>query len=157
MGNTITGTYNKDQPFLDHCVEYHSQNGLDYPWLEQQYGKLVKAEFSERGVDRWIDYKQLHETVPGGIMHTWWVEHCNTVNHDMNNLAYNHIQAFVAPDRFAIMRFTFANGAVYQSDINYQEFIHMYQLEQDYARNLYREAYRKKYGSYPSPSSPIFN
>ena len=113
-----------------------SQGGLDYPWLVPSYGRLVRAEFSE-GDMGWIDYSQLHSSTPGGPIHNWWTEHCRAVSHDVNNLAENHIAIFITPEtRSIIMRFTFENGTVYQSDVDLDAFKLFFHLEEEYARAL---------------------
>lgn len=127
------------QPLKKNCVFYHMKNGLDYPWLVKDYGVLVKAEFSEGG-QGWVDYESLHQDVAGGPIHNWWVEHCRAVSHDVAHLAAQHIATFVDPrTRSIVMRFTFANGDVYQSDINGDHFARFFQLEQDYAMALFSQ------------------
>lgn len=123
----------------EHCILYHSlesQGGLDYPWLAPSYGRLVRAEFNEGNMG-WIDYSQLHRSSPGGPIHNWWLEHCRAVSHDVNNLAENHIAIFVTPEtRSIIMRFTFENGTVYQSDKDTEVFELFFRLEEQYAKAL---------------------
>lgn len=131
------------QPLKQNCVYYHARRGLDYPWLVPQYGVLVKAEFNENG-QGWVDYESLHQDIAGGPIHNWWVEHCRAVSHDVKDLAAQHVALFVDPrTRQVIMRFTFANGDVYQSDTHGGYFAHFYQLEQDYAVALMQEQMKK--------------
>ena len=128
-----------NQPMQAYCPAYHGMDQLDYPWLTPVYGKLVKAEFNENN-QGWIDYEQMHATTPGGPMHNWWVEHCQAISHDVNNLATSHIATFVTPaTRTIVMRFTFDNGNVYRSDVDTQLFTRFYQLEEDYAKALYAQ------------------
>lgn len=133
--NCGAGGCNSTQPLAAHCVTYHSRSGLDYPWLHSIYGRIVLAEFNEGGP--WIDYEQAHQSRPGTPLHNWWVEHCQAVDHDADGLAARHIATFVNPQtRSVLMRFTFENGRVYQSDVDMEVFTHFYQLEEEYARAL---------------------
>ena len=146
MGNTVEKPVQHpvEQPLKKYCVDFHSRRGLDYPWLTQKYGVLIKAEFKE-GDGEWTDYERLHQSQPNGKFHSWWVEHCQSVSHDVNDLAAKHVAFFVTPEtRIAVMRFTFANGRVYRSDMDNDDFIDMYILEEIYARRIYEEAIRSQ-------------
>jgi hypothetical protein len=115
-------------------VEYtHSLFGLNYPWLDEEFGPLVKTEFLE-GQSGWVDYEQLHRTKSDPTLHTWWIEHCRAVSHEPSKLYATHMKAFVNEGRFAVLRFTFANGAVYRSDYNQDAFDRFYRLEENYHR-----------------------
>jgi hypothetical protein len=127
------------QPMQTSCPYFHSsqsQGGENYAWLTPYFGNLVKAEFNENN-QGWIDYSQLHASSPGSAAHNWWIEHCQAINHNTNNLAADHIATFVTPaTRTIVMRFTFDDGHVYRSDIDTAVFTYFFQLEQQYAQKL---------------------
>jgi len=138
--STTKGCQNMNDPHGKECqfgyapVEYtHSLFGLNYPWLNEEFGPLVKTEFLE-GQSGWVDYEQLHRTKSDPTLHTWWIEHCRAVSHEPSKLYASHMKAFVNEGRFAVLRFTFANGAVYRSDYNQDAFATFYRLEEDYHR-----------------------
>lgn len=105
------------------CVEAHSINGLNYEWLNEKYGKVLKVSYEEPvGSGRWKEYDD-----------SVWDIHCSVISHDPKNLAQSHISAFINPKtRFARLMFQFdKNGYKYQMEPNTE----MYMLEEKYFRN----------------------
>lgn len=134
---TPSGCQPSMQPLQAKCPYFHSADGFNYMWLAPIYGKVVKAEFNEKN-QGWINYEQLHSSTPGTSLHNWWIEHCQSVSHDINNLYTSHVATFVTPEtRTIVMRLTFDNGRVYQSDVDTATFMHFFQIEESYAKYLF--------------------
>jgi hypothetical protein len=96
------------------CVESHSEDGLNYPWLRHVHGGLAYVAYEEPpGTGVWRRYTR-----------AVWGAHCRAVSHDPASLVAAHMRAFVDPQtRFARLMFHFNDGTVMEP---VQEF---YELE----------------------------
>ncbi|AYV78290.1 MAG: hypothetical protein Edafosvirus9_4 [Edafosvirus sp.] len=105
---------------LPKCVNAHSQTGENYVWLNVLgYGNVIKVEFEEPvGSNNWTLYTD-----------KWWETHCKVVDHSPEKLVESHVNAFIGPNRFARLRYTFQNGKIMEPT---QEF---YELEAKYFKN----------------------
>lgn len=83
------------------CIQSHSEEGFNYPWLQHIHGGLAYIEYEEPpGSGVWRRYTR-----------QTWEAHCRVVSHDPANLAADHIEAFINPaTRFARLRFNFRDG-----------------------------------------------
>ncbi len=94
------------------CSQAHST----YKWLEKDYGVLRNVMFEEPpGSGKWRPYDD----------HIWDI-HCDVVDHNPKNLVQAHYDAFIGPNRFANLKFTFTNGRVMAPTVRF------YELERDY-------------------------
>lgn len=101
------------------CAYAHSASGMNYVWLEPNYGKVLRIEYKEPAeTGPWLDYTD-----------KIWKIHCEVINHG-KNLVEDHMQAFVSPrTRFAKLRFTFnKNGKIYTREPD----IDFYRLEKEF-------------------------
>lgn len=92
---------------ITNCLFAHKKEGLNYVWLEEQYGKVLKIEYKEPpDTGEWLEYTD-----------KIWKIHCKVVDHG-DNLVEEHIKAFVNPKtRFAKLKFTFLkNGNIYSRE-----------------------------------------
>lgn len=96
------------------CVESHSEDGLNYPWLRHIRGGLSHVLYEEpAGSGEWRPYTR-----------EVWGAHCRAVSHDPAALVAAHMRAFVDPQtRFARLAFIFRDGTATEPT---QEF---YELE----------------------------
>lgn len=103
------------------CAHVHSENGLNYPWLNDIHGGLKKIQFMEPpNSDVWKDYTD-----------EIWKIHCKVIDHTPDNLVTAHIDAFVNPKtRFAKLLFIFKDGAQIELDEKYA--LDFYTREADY-------------------------
>jgi hypothetical protein len=105
-------------------LEAHSQNGLNYPWLNDIHGGLLKIQYMEppnSGI--WKDYTD-----------ATWTIHCSVISHEPNNLIADHIRAFVNPQtRFARLKFIFNDHTQIELDEKYA--IDFYQREANYFKS----------------------
>ena len=94
------------------CVYSHSEKGLNYPWLSDIHGGLVKIQYEEPvGAGTWNDYTD----------HIWDI-HCRVVDHSAKGLVADHMRAFVNPDtRFARLMFHFADGTAMEPTQDFYE------------------------------------
>jgi hypothetical protein len=85
------------------CVESHSEDGLNYPWLRHIHGGLAFIAYEEPpGSGVWRRYTR-----------RTWEAHCRAVSHDPATLVASHVAAFVDPrTRFAKLLFYFRDGTV---------------------------------------------
>ena len=120
------------------CSYAHKKNGLNYEWLNEEFGDVLNIEYEEP-----VEQKFLRNGNPiykeGKMLGKWnpytdeiWDIHCkpNVVNHSPEHLVDAHVKAFIDPDtRFARLRFTLKkNGRIYQTEPN----IRFYELERDF-------------------------
>lgn len=116
--------YPKTPDCMKTCVMTHSQNAINYVWLNVLgHGPVKKVEFEEPlNSGKWRLYTD-----------KWWATHCKVVDHDPKNLAHAHIRAFVDPaTRFARKRFTFEDGTITEPTAKYYELEQEYFAERDY-------------------------
>jgi len=101
------------------CVYAHKQSGDNYVWLRQLgHGNVTKIEFEEPvNSGNWKAYTD-----------HWWQVHCASVSHNPNNLVQAHVNAFIGPNRFARLMFTFQDGTQMEPTVDF------YILERDYFR-----------------------
>jgi hypothetical protein len=87
------------------CLTTHSVRGLNYPWLNDIHGGLMKIQYMEPPISgQWVDYTD-----------DVWSTHCSLISHNPDTLVDEHINAFVNPDtRFARLQFIFNDGTVIQ-------------------------------------------
>lgn len=119
-------------------VHTHDQLGLDYPWLEPKFGKLLWVDFEEpAGSGVWKTYNRF-----------FWGRHAALVPHDPDRLVEAHMDMYVRPATRRIrLRFFFerpADGLVYWMHPT-KEF---YELEAAYFR---RHGLCEPHGPCPSP------
>jgi hypothetical protein len=83
------------------CVDSHSQDGLNYPWLSDLHGGLDHVEYEEpAGSGVWNVYTR-----------DIWMTHCKVVSHKPGDLVAAHMRAFVDKGtRFARLMFFFRDG-----------------------------------------------
>jgi hypothetical protein len=107
------------ESFSSFCIQTHSQQGLNYPWLTSLgKGSVVKVLFEEPvGSGKWIEYDD-----------HWWNVHCNVINHS-DDLIESHLNAFVRPSRFARLMFYFQDGSSMEPTKKF------YELENEYFKN----------------------
>jgi len=120
---------------LSCCSYTHSQEGLNYPWLNNVQGGLDHIEFQEPAPERAQEQRKNPNSVPYKpyTIQTWQA-HCKAINHSPSVLIEEHLKAFVYPQtRFAKLRWFFKNGAVVESDlVNVDFFRNVYQKEAAY-------------------------
>jgi hypothetical protein len=94
------------------CVDSHSEDGLNYPWLRGVHGGLAYIEYEEPvGSGNWRRYTR-----------RVWEAHCRVVSHNPATLVAAHVRAFVDPrTRFAVLRFHFRNGVVMEPTAYFYE------------------------------------
>lgn len=117
--STFTETFSSD--CVNDCVKSHSQNAINYVWLNKlNHGKVLKVEFEEpANSNKWTLYDD-----------HWWQVHCDVLDHNPDNLVESHYKAFVHPQtRFARLRFTFQDGSVLEPTKQF------YELEAEYFKN----------------------
>lgn len=113
--------------YLAPCTHAHSHSGLNYVWLEKDYGILQNVKFEEPvNSGKWRDYTD-----------EIWKIHCKVVSHDPKKLVQEHVKAFVDPKtRFARLIFTFKkNGKVYSREPDRR----FYELEKRFFENEFFE------------------
>ena len=103
------------------CVESHSEDGLNYPWLAGIHGGLKFIEYEEpAGSGVWKRYTK-----------KIWRIHCRVISHDPATLAEAHVRAFITPTtRFARLMFHFHDGTSQEPTAEF------YQLEADWTRQF---------------------
>ena len=106
------------------CWHTHSENGLNYPWLNRIHGGLSKIQYMEPpSSGTWRDYTD-----------EIWKIHCRVISHDPENLVKDHLKAFVNPDtRFAKLKFKFNDG--FEAELDEKHGKEYYELEANYFRN----------------------
>jgi hypothetical protein len=107
------------------CTYTHDQNGLNYVWLHEHYGKVRQVKFQEPAdTGKWRVYTK-----------HWWKIHCDVISHDEKDLVKAHVKAFVnKKTRFAKLMFYFQrpDGSRYHREPNK----HFYELERDFFRAI---------------------
>ena len=137
--NTSTST--KKNTCID-CAYAHKENGLNYSWLNEEFGEVLKIEFEEPVEKNNLDFKNRPIFRNGEMIGNWkpytdaiWNIHCqqDVINHTPSKLVEQHLTAFVYPDtRFARLRFTMMkNGKIYQTEPTKR----FYELERDFFSN----------------------
>lgn len=119
----------------------HSKHGWNHPWLHKEFGKVTRAEFCEEET-KWINFDDFHRCKSNEDERSWWVDHCKLVSHHPHHLFDSHMDAYVRKTRFAVMRLTFDNGSVYQSDLHPKDFEKIFLLEQEYHANACKKVTR---------------
>lgn len=67
------------------CIKYHSENYLNYPWLDHIYGGLNYILYREpSGKGEWKFYTD-----------KIWHDHCANISHDPNTLVEDHYNVFI--------------------------------------------------------------
>ncbi len=121
------------------CSYAHKETGLNYSWLNKEFGKVLKIEFEEP-----VDKNNLNsqgkpiydneEMVGNWQPYTdkIWDIHCkpNVIDHSPSKLVDQHLAAFVNPQsRFARLKFTLhKNDKIYQMEPTKR----FYELEKDF-------------------------
>lgn len=105
-------SYSIKNDCIKNCVISHSENGLNYPWLNHIYGGLIKIKFEEPPNSG--DWKDYNEDI--------WKIHCKVINHNPINLVDAHVNAFINPNtRFAKLEFYFKDGTIMEPIIQFYE------------------------------------
>ncbi len=124
------------------CSHAHKETGLNYCWLNKEFGRIIKIEYEEPVEKKYLtfDGKSIYNN-RGEMMGNWkpytdkiWDIHCKSdvIDHSQTRLVEQHMKAFVNEGRFARLRFTLMKngGELYQREPNKR----FYELERDFFR-----------------------
>lgn len=105
------------------CVYVHTPEGLNYPWLNDINGGLLKILYMEPpNSNVWKEYSMKN-----------WINHCK-INHNPEKLVEAHKKAFVNPKtRFAKLKYIFKNGT--ETEIDDKHAGIFYPKEAEYFKN----------------------
>lgn len=122
-----------------HCAYAHKKDGLNYSWLNNEFGNVQKIEFEEPVDTSNMDFQGRPVFRRGEMVGNWkpytdeiWEIHCkpDVINHSPDKLVEQHVDAFINhKSRFARLRFTLEkDGIVYQMEPTRR----FYELERDF-------------------------
>lgn len=120
------------------CSYAHKESGLNYSWLNKEFGEVLKIEYEEP-----VEKRNLNNNRPiysdGEMIGDWkpytddiWEIHCDptVIDHSPKKLVEQHMSAFINKNtRFARLRFTFKKeDKIYQQEPTKR----FYELERDF-------------------------